>query len=111
MVVLNYLNILTCLRNGRFWWEDGEISQNALAFMANVSNRKRNSRNFPFDNFIKHKLLHTMGQNDKTGMPCFDKCQTGNFPFGTILSVKWHKNGQKISLMANTNYVTKNRFD
>ena len=36
-------------KNGRFWWEDGEISQNALAFMANVSNRKRKSRNFPFD--------------------------------------------------------------
>ena len=50
MVVLNYLTYLTHLRNGRFWWEDSKISQNAMTFIANVANRKRNSRNFLFDN-------------------------------------------------------------
>ena len=34
MVVLNYLTTLTHLRNGRFWWEDSEILQNAMAFIA-----------------------------------------------------------------------------
>ena len=49
MVVLNYLTYLTHLRNDRFWWEDSEISQNAMTFIANVSIRWRNIRNFPFD--------------------------------------------------------------
>ena len=49
MVVLNYLTTLTRLRNGRFWWEDSEILQNAMAFIANMSNSEGNSGNFPFD--------------------------------------------------------------
>ena len=49
MVVLNYLTYLTCLRNGRFWWEDSKISQNAMTFIANMSIRQRNTQNFPFD--------------------------------------------------------------
>ena len=45
---IKLLNLfLTCLRNGRFW-ENSEISQNAMALTANVPNRKRNIRNFPF---------------------------------------------------------------
>ena len=40
MVVLNYLTTLTHLRNSRFWWEDSEISQNAMAFIANMSERE-----------------------------------------------------------------------
>ena len=52
MVVLNYLTYLTRLRNGRFWWEYSEISQNAMALTANMPNRKRNIRNFPFDHTL-----------------------------------------------------------
>ena len=44
---IKLLDHLTCFRNGRFWWEDSKILQNAMAFMANMSNIKRNSRNFP----------------------------------------------------------------
>ena len=47
---IKLLTTLTHLRNGRFWWEDSEILQNAMAFIANVSNREINTRNFPFDN-------------------------------------------------------------
>ena len=72
---------MTCLRNGRFHWENIEISQNAMALIANVPNSERNNRNFPFSNTTNHKLLH----------------QTG--PKGEILP------------LAYMNYVTKNRFD
>ena len=34
---IKLLNYLTHLRNGRFWWEDSEISQNATTFIANMS--------------------------------------------------------------------------
>ena len=60
IVVLNYLTYLTHLRNSRFRWEDSEISQNAMALTANVPNRKRNIRNFPFGNRLNIKLLHQM---------------------------------------------------
>ena len=39
---------------------NGEISQNAMALIANMPNRKRNSRNFPFGNTLNVKLLHQM---------------------------------------------------
>ena len=52
IVLLNYMTTLTHLRNGRFWWDNIEISQNAMALIANMSNRKRNSRNFPFGNTL-----------------------------------------------------------
>ena len=47
---IKLLTTLTHLRNGRFWWEDSKILQNAMAFIANMSNRQRNTRNNPFDN-------------------------------------------------------------
>ena len=50
--VIKLPNLLTHLRNGRFWWEDSEISQNAMAFIGNMSNSEGNSRNFPFDNTL-----------------------------------------------------------
>ena len=46
---IKLLNLFDTFKNGRFWWEDSEISQNAMTFIANMSNRKRNIRNFPFD--------------------------------------------------------------
>ena len=49
MVVLNYLTYFDMFKESDFWWEDSEISQNAMALTANVPNKKRNIRNFPFD--------------------------------------------------------------
>ena len=38
---IRLLNLfLICLRNGRFWWENSQISQNALALTANTPNQR-----------------------------------------------------------------------
>ena len=58
-----------------------EISQNAMALVANVPNSERNSRNFLFGNTTNHELLHKMGAKGE------------------------------ISQIASTNCVTKNKFD
>ena len=60
---------------------NSEISQNVMALIANVPNRKRNSRNLPFGNTLNVNLLHQMGP-------------LANFP-----------------PIVNINYATKNRFD
>ena len=62
MALLNYLTTLTHLRNGRFWWENSEISQNAMALTANMPNSERNSRNFPFGNTLNINCCTKWGQ-------------------------------------------------
>ena len=68
MVVLNYLTTLTRLRNGRFWWEDSEILQNAHGFYgqcANMPNSEGNSGNFPFGNTLNVNCCTKWGQGAK----------------------------------------------
>ena len=84
IVLLNYMATLTCLRNGRFWWENIEISQNATALIANMSNRKRNSRNSPYGNTLNVNCCTKWGRN-----------WGRNSPYGNTLNVncctKWGK--------------------
>ena len=62
--------------------QNGKISWNAKALIANVPNSEGNSGNFLFGKYMKWKLLHQI-----------------------------HGLLAKILPMVTTNYVTKNRFD
>ena len=65
IVLLNYITTLTLLRNGRFWWEIFEISQNAMALIDNMPNSERNNRNFPFGHTLNVNCCTKWGQKVK----------------------------------------------
>ena len=62
IVLLNYITTLTHLRNGRFWWGNIEILQNAMALIANVPNSERNIINFPFGHTLNVNCCTKWGQ-------------------------------------------------